>query len=71
MKSDFKCSGNLTGSKNIINELLMADASILVPVNATEHIQDPWLQMTYPLYVPFSPNVEVKVCEFFHLPSNT
>lgn len=57
----------LTGGKDIIDELLVADSSILVPVDAAEHIQDPWLQVTDPLYVTLSPNIEVKVCKFFHL----
>lgn len=57
----------LTGGKDIIDELLVADPSILVPVDAAEHIQDPWLQVTDPLYVTLSPDIEVKVCKFFHL----
>lgn len=29
---------DLTGGKDIINELLVADASVLVPVDAAEHV---------------------------------
>lgn len=31
----------LTGGQDVVNKLLVADPTILVTVNASEHIQDP------------------------------
>lgn len=57
----------LTGGQNTVDELLLGDSTILIPINAAENIQDPRLEVTYPLHVPLAPDVEVKVSKLFQL----
>ena len=57
----------LTGCQDIVDKLLQADSSVLVPVNCPEDVQDARFQVADPLHVAFAPHIEVKIGKLLHL----
>lgn len=57
----------LTRGQNAVDELLVSDSSILISIDATENIQYPGFEVTYPLHVSFPPEVEVKTSKLLQL----
>lgn len=57
----------LTGGEDAVDELLLGDSAVLIPVNAPEDVQNTRLHVAYPLDVSLAPDIEVKVRKLLQL----
>lgn len=59
----------LTGGQDTPDEFLLADATILIPVNASEDVQHPRLLLADPLHVTLPPGSKVELGKLLQLSS--